>query len=107
MSNSGGSTEAAKANKMNKQFGLVAKSFLGRMLSSGTTKLEEKHVMLSSTILACESIQKRFSDKMVLIEGYAPDEVEVFKNYGFKKVITLKELMSIETGVSMWIGIDL
>ena len=42
----------------------------------------------------------------MLIDGYGPDDGELFRSYGFKKVITLKELMSIETTVSPWIGLD-
>ena len=43
----------------------------------------------------------------MLVDGYAADEVALTESYGFTKVITLKELMSLEITASMWIGIDL
>ena len=41
-----------------------------------------------------------------MIDGFAKNDVEMFLGYGFKKVITLMELMSLETSASPWIGLD-
>jgi len=43
----------------------------------------------------------------VLVDGFASDDAKLAMSYGFKKVVSLKELMSVETTACPWIGVDL
>ena len=85
---------------MNKQFQL------SNGLMSSTPMLTENEVILCTTVLQGPHFQERFRDKWILIDGFAKNDVEMFLGYGFKKVITLMELMSLETSASPWIGLD-
>ena len=59
------------------------------------------------SILRDEHFQRRFADKLILVDGIADDEAALALSYGFKKVISLRELMSLEVTASPWIGPDL
>lgn len=63
--------------------------------------------MLCQSIFSSKTFQDRFRDKWILVDGYAPDEAALTLSYGFKKCITLKELMSLEVAASPFIGVDL
>ena len=43
----------------------------------------------------------------MLVDGYGRDDGELARSYGFKKAISLKELMSLDVTASPAIGIDL
>jgi len=109
LSNGGGYSEYEKAEKMNAQIGLGGKSLFSKFFggSAKAPKLTENEIVLCHTILRSESIQKRFANEWVLVDGYASDDAEIAMSYGFKKVITLKELMSVETTACPCIGFDL
>ena len=87
--------------------GLSPTSFVGKLFGARTPTLNASNVVTCSSILKSDFFQKRFAEKWVLVAGYSAHEVELIMSYGFKKVITLKELLSLETTVSMWIGFDL
>ena len=36
---------------------------------------------------------RKYRDKFVLVDGMAPNLIEIVQNYGYKKAITLIELM--------------
>lgn len=42
----------------------------------------------------------------MLVDGYNADDAELARSYGFKKVLSLKELLSLDWTLSMWIGCD-
>ena len=46
-------------------------------------------------MLKDKSIQDQFADKFVLIDGMSADDVMIAESYGFKKVITVLELMTL------------
>ena len=89
LTNGGGMSEATKAVSLNKPIGL-----------SGDARITGKEVILCHTIFYSPHFQDRFADKWVLVDGIAPDEVKLAMSYGFKKVISLKELMSL----SFWLS---
>lgn len=91
---------------MNKLIGLGPSSMLGKMFGSASPKLTKEEVVLCNTILKSDHFQKRFQDKWILVDGYSADDAELVMSYGFKKVISVKELMSLETSASPWIGLD-
>ena len=62
---------------------------------------------MSTSLLASDKFTNRFADKMVLVDGYSRDDLAIMQNYGYKKVITLKELLSLEVDVSIFTGLDL
>lgn len=80
---------------------------VGSLFTPRGPKLTADHLFMCSTILKSDHFQKRFSDKWVLIDGYSNDEVALAESYGFKKVISLMELLSLEIYASNWIGADL
>ena len=85
---------------MNKQIGL------GKGWINKTPRLTQREVLLCTSLLRSEHFQRRFRDKWVLVDGFQDDEVPLFESYGFKKVISLLELLSLETKASPWIGLD-
>lgn len=42
----------------------------------------------------------------MLVDGFATDDAELAMSYGFRKVISVKELLSLEIGASPWIPCD-
>ena len=84
LSNGGGSTEQTKADGMNKLIGL-----------SGQGRITENEVVLCHTILKSKHFQDRFRDKWILVDGFSRDESALAMSYGFKKVISVKELQSL------------
>ena len=108
LSNGGGAFEGTKAKSLNQICGLESTSFISKMLpfSSSGPKLTANEVLLSQSILKSDHFQKRFANKLVLVDGYSSDEVALMKSYGFNQVITLKELLSLEVTASGWIGPD-
>jgi hypothetical protein len=61
----------------------------------GAEKFEVHNVITCNTIFGSKMIQDKYSDKMVLIEGCTKDDLGLAAQYGFKKVITGLELMSL------------
>lgn len=98
LSNGGGDTEAKKAAKLNQRFELDPESGVA---------LTEKELLLGSSVYRDPSIVGEYRDKLVLIEGYSSDDVAIAKNYGFTKVITLLEVLSLYPAVCETSIIDL
>ena len=71
-----------------------------------TPKLTKNEVILCTTIFQSAHFLDRFRDKWILVDGIAKDDGEMMRSYGFKKVITLMELMSLETTACPFIGLD-
>ena len=46
-------------------------------------------------MLKDKTIQDQSADKFVLIDGIAADDVMIAESYGFKKVVTVLELMTL------------
>ena len=109
MTNGGGAYEAHKAQSLNEILGL-APSFMGRMVTFGSgsgPKITSREMTMCQTVLKSKYFLDRFRDKWVLVDGYAQDDVGILESYGYRKVISLKELLSLEIYASMWIGVDL
>ena len=62
---------------------------------SGQGSITGNEVILCHTILKSKHFQDRFRDKWVLVDGFARDEAKLTMSYGFTKVISVKELMSL------------
>jgi len=85
-----------------------SKSLLGSIFGgSKGPAITEKEMILSHTIFKHPSILNRFKDKWVLVEGYHKNDAELTMSYGYKKVISVQELTSLDYTVSPWMPIDL
>ena len=65
---------------------------------SGPLKLD--HLIMSHTVFEDELLLNRYRNKFVLVESSAPNCVEIVQNYGYKKIISLKELMVLYPTIS-------
>ena len=84
LTNSGRYTEKQKIDKMNEQLNM-----------SKEACFTEDQIVQCHTVLNDKSIQDKFGDKFVLVDGVAADDVMLAESYGFKKVVTVLELVTL------------
>ena len=84
LTNGGHYTEQQKADKMNASIGI-----------DKDLELTADQIVQCHTVLKDKSIQGRFGDKFVLVDGIAADDVKIAESYGFKKVVTVLELLTL------------
>ena len=85
LTNGGGSTEKKKVAKLNKQL----------QLTSRTGQLTEKELIQSHTVFSDPSFLEKYQDKWILVEGLGYEDVKIAESYGYKKAISLMEVMSL------------
>ena len=62
---------------------------------------------MSHTVLMDDEVLNKYRDKWVLVEGHPlANNIEIAANYGYKKLISLRELMVLYPTVSPLIGLD-
>ena len=66
---------------------------LNKLIFDKEPILQEEHLLLSHTVLRDEAILKKYRDKYVLVDSLATNPIEIVENYGYKKVVSLIELM--------------
>ena len=54
-----------------------------------------------------KAIQKKYSDRLVLVDGSSKDDIALAMSYGFKKVISLKELIALYPNIDTVTGNDI
>ena len=72
---------------------------LNKLIFDKEPILQEEHLLLSHTVLRDEAILKKYRDKYVLVDSLAPNPIEIVENYGYKKVVSLIELMVLHPDV--------
>ena len=58
-------------------------------------QLSEGKVVQGHTALKDKQIQEKCGDQFVLVDAMVPNEIEIALSYGFKKVISLLELLTL------------
>ena len=97
LTNGGFRTEQSKAAKLNKVLFGDEKAGL----------VTEEHVIQSHTIFKDEKLLSRYQNKFVLVDCVAPNVIEIAANYGYKKLISLKELFALWPEVNPSVAQDL
>ena len=72
---------------------------LNKLIFDKEPILQEEHLLLSHTVLRDEAILKKYRDKYVLVDSLATNPIEIVENYGYKKVVSLIELMVLHPDV--------
>ena len=97
LTNGGFRTEQSKASKLN--------AVLFGDKDAGLVTVD--HVIQSHTVFKDEKLLSQYQNKFVLVDCGAPNAYEIAANYGYKKLITLKELFALYPEVNYNIALDL
>ena len=66
---------------------------LNKLIFDKEPILQKEHMLQSHTVLNDESILNKYRNKYVLVDSMAADPIGIVENYGYKKVISLIEMM--------------
>jgi hypothetical protein len=62
--------------------------------------LIKDHMYMCTTPLQDEKYMRKYADKFVLVDGFSADDVGLANGYGYKKAVSLLELMALYPSVS-------
>lgn len=105
-SNNTAFSEKFGASAINKTLSLKKPSLLGLMKGQKDYSIGEDNMVLCETVLTSPHILERFQDKWVLVDGVLSYSEQIATKQGYKKVITLLELLSLYPEITALVYFD-
>ena len=95
LTNGGGKTEQGKVDSLNS------------LIFGKEPLLKKEHMIQSHTVLMDEALVNKYRDKYILVDSMASNPIEIIQNYGYRKALTLIELIVLYPDLSFCKDVDL